>query len=356
MINGDDVVFKTTRRGHSLWERITSYGGLSSSLGKTFLTRAFAQINSVNFMRLAEPIYETIAGKRRALHFTLTPYINLGLLFGLKRSGDKLGLDAVADAEYSTLGERARSLIRCCPQDMRESVMRMFLRTHRTVLDECKLPWFIPEQWGGVGLPTVVQASDVPHDYEPGDVITPFWGPSRLDLQIAARLREAPRKKEVVEDATCATGVRVILGRPLYPVGRSPIEAPWDIHKLVLSRLPVQLSYGQVSSSERRAWETTYGALVFDLFMTDLALMTEKTGLGACRVLRQNQRSWQAAQRAGKLPPPVALSTLLLTHPPQAYLPASVLSMYKTPGQHVAPPQVDDEFPRHHGHRPDALW
>jgi len=289
------------------------------------------------------------------LHFRETPYVNLGLLLGLKRSGEKVGLDAVADSEV-TLGVRCRTLIRCCPPDMRESVMRIFLRTHHAVLDKCKLPWFIPEQWGGVGLPVVVQASDVPRDYEPGDLITPHWSPSTLDLKIAARLREFPRKVSVIPDSTQASGQREVLGRPRYPVGKPPVEAPWDIHKHVLSRLPVQLHYGDVSKSELSAWETTYGALVFDLFMTDMNLRTEKSGAGVSRVLRQNRASWQAAQRAGRLPPPLSLSTLLNTRPPQPFLPAHVLSMWSRTRIEPPPAVPEEEFPRVHDYRADALW
>jgi len=311
LINGDDVVFRSTVRGHKLWEQITDFVGLSSSLGKTFLSRQFAQINSVNFQRLAVPTMVLgDRGKQRSLWFKETPYVNLGLLFGLKRSGEKLGVDAIADSDV-TLGERCRALIAAAPFDLRERVMRVFLKHHAKVLGECHVPWFVPEAYGGVGLPIVARLSDFA-DYEPGDKLVPTWGPSTLDLKVAHRLLENPRHK--------------VSGKPLYPVSKVPGNAPSDVHKLVLSRLPVPLSYGSPSKREERLWQAIYGKLCFDVFLTDLRLTSQKDSKRGLAVLRRNESSWQRALRAGNLPPPLSLQTLHDNTPPQPYLPIGLLT------------------------------
>jgi hypothetical protein len=271
-------------------------------------------------------------GIAREMFFKETKYVNLGLMFGLKRSGQKIGVDAVSDTSDSTLGERCRTLIRCCPPDIQEAVMRTFLHHHRRVLEKIGIPWFVPESWGGVGLPIVRQSTEMPANYEPGDPLPPCkWSPSDLDLRVAARIRECPRD---------------LAGKPLYRVGKPPVEAPWDIHQKVLERLPVELQYGTPSERELHEWETIYGALVFDVFLTDVTLMTAKSNLGACRVLKQNQRSWQAARRAGRLPPPLSVATLFAISPPQPYLSVITSSIYtravkEVRGIHVDAPAFD---------------
>jgi len=309
--------------GHKLWERITAFAGLETSLGKTFLSDKFCQINSVNFKRLSVARDSIEVGRsgalvNRPLWFEATSYVNLGLLFGLKRSGEKVGVDAVADSD-STIGERCRQLMATVPGDLKESAMRVFLRHHWSLLNELgPIPWFLPEAWGGVGLPTVRQAAEMPDTYEPGDVVKPpRWGPTKRDLMCAARIKEAPLTER---------------GKLRYPVGRMPSDAPWIVQKVVMERLPVKLSVGTPSPLELSTWKRVFGTLCFDAFLTDERLF-EKEAIAdrAPQVLKQNRRSWQALTESANLPKPLSVKTLLVSDPPVTYLPCQVISMNSKP-------------------------
>jgi len=338
MINGDDVVFRTTKAGHKIWERMTAFVGLETSLGKTFLTKAFAQINSTNFKKLDTPVdeYDSESGITRQMWFKQGQYINLGLLYGLKRSGEKVGLDVVADAKIS-LGARCRDLIRNCPLELRESVMRLFLSHHRQQLNQLRdIPWFVPEALGGVGLPTVPQACETA-DLEPYGIheerpirISPLcrktkrkddvrefqWGPSRLDLQIANKIVRSPRDE---------------LGKLKYPVGKAPVEAPWATHRLVMQRLPIPLKYSKdIDHEVADNWKQVYAAMCYDVFASDERVF-ETPKEGATRVLWQNANSWRAARVEGGLPPPLLANTLNNLSVAQPFLPCRIRSLFSEP-------------------------
>lgn len=300
LINGDDVVFPTTLRGHKLWERITAFAGLETSLGKTFLSKEFAQINSVNFIHSSLPVQ--VDGVR-PIHFTETQYVNLGLLFGLKRSGEKVGLDSVADSEL-TLGTRCRALIGSCPVNLREQVMSQFLKHHAKVLANCGVPWFVPEHLGGVGLPTVVRDVDYIGSDEPQAERFYRWGPSRLDCQIVRRILEPNFRKVISVD-----GDYVVRTKPRFPVGRASVEAPWKVYRQVLQKLPVPLVYGHPTEQEERSWQIVFTAYCYDAFLSDASLMTE-VGERHLKVLNQNRTSWKLAARSPRLPSPMLVKSL----------------------------------------------
>lgn len=151
-INGDDGILRTNGFGKLCWEKISSYCGLLPSVGKVYFSRTFLNINSTTYLYHSDGYLGDIATKR-ILHFELVQYVNLGLLFNLQRSGTgKAGVD---DAREGTIGSRVRELIRLCPEDMQIKVIKKFLHLNKSVLGRLCVPWFIPEDLGGVGLPMV---------------------------------------------------------------------------------------------------------------------------------------------------------------------------------------------------------
>jgi len=338
LINGDDVVFKTTLQGHALWKKITAFGGLESSVGKTFLSEEFAQINSINFRRLSEPVvtpFYTIekGDYTRNLWFEQTPFINLGLLFGMKRSGEKVGRDAIADTR-DTLGARCRDLISCAPLEVRYPLMQLFIKHHQKLLDSVKVPRYVPEQWGGIGLPTVASPAEMLSGEDPK------FGPTLLDRKVAQRIGEMPRLPN---------------GQLRYPVGQPLGDAPWETHKLVLQRLP-ELSYGYPTQSEKAQYQVVYGALVYDCLLRDDVLrdharINQQIDFDKAlrkgekppstyvpksqRVLKQNDSSWVAARVDGNLPTrPARASTLFSRDSPKAFLPVTIVSHYTRVGRY----------------------
>ena len=360
MVNGDDCAFRTTKAGLEHWKRITAFAGLNPSIGKFFFSREFVQINSVNFMRKEEsPLEESPSGKMRVCNFEMTPYVNLGLLVGLKRSGEKVGADAAADSPTS-LGVRCRDLISCAPEGTRVQLLHRFIEHHRPLLNSIRLPWFVPEKWGGIGLPIVRDKT--------GRAL--YGGMTRLDRQAIARMREQPDK---------------------YPVGRLPAEAPWDVHKYIMQRMPSPKSWAptkhdalrrSLPTPERedssrlvkesavkevnhglmagddpnydREYQRVYAALAVDSFFTVPTLQSSAdVDSDRLRVLKRNEKAWDRAVHSGNLPPPLSITLVRSENQAKAIVPFTIHS-HHTPsmarisrvidGEWSEPPLSEDEF------------
>jgi len=158
-INGDDVAFRATKASRDAWRTIIKVAGLQESVGKTYYSKEFVQINSTNFV-----VVNTTEG-RTALH--LVRYVNLGLLYGLKKSGERVSLND--EDQYNTIGKRYRDLLDVCPEYMRNKVSKFFAQWHHEQLHAYRLPWYIPEWLGGYGM-------------------TGLKEPSNLDRRIATRI------------------------------------------------------------------------------------------------------------------------------------------------------------------------
>jgi hypothetical protein len=172
------------------WRKIASFVGMEESVGKTYYSREFVQINSQNFKRLEVPIIEQIEVpikrekgsklsnedfrlwiqgklpdtelKERQRFFKRIKYVNMGLIKGYKRSGSGLGLNDLTSV-HDNAASRARYLMETSPKSLREPIMEKFLKVHGKFLSTLGIPWFIPEWLGGVGLPEVgkFKASDL---------------------------------------------------------------------------------------------------------------------------------------------------------------------------------------------------
>ena len=125
------------------------------------------------------------------------PYVNMGLLYGLKRSGGHASLED--SGNYPTFGAIARELVNSAPACLREKVLAAFIHRNTTQLKKFPIPWFIPEHLGGLGLP-----------------ICGRFRPCLFDLQIA----------------------RKIWNSSDYSIPTRPSVSDWQVWKLALSRLP----------------------------------------------------------------------------------------------------------------------
>lgn len=312
MVNGDDCAMRCTRDGLRFWKAITTYAGLEPSVGKFFFSPEFVQINSENFERLDDGEYDVDpeSGKARLTHFRSTPYVNFGLLRGLKRSGGEVGVAGAADSS-ETIGARARDLVAHCPVDLLLPVWEAFLKHNRTALAECHVPWYIPERYGGIGLPLIQVTYPA---REPGEqVVSPvtFYGPSELDRRVVARIAEQP---------------------DLYDVRKLPTKMFWYGHKIAMERMRSLSPFrnvvrdsdevtvevherrdwiSQPTESEQSEFDKLYTALVverlFDVVgphaQSDKDM--ERQDEHRLQVLRRNERVWKRALHAERLPPPV---------------------------------------------------
>ena len=155
LVNGDDIAMRCDGVVRDLWSKITGFAGLRESVGKTYFSREFVEMNSRVYMRLAEPIDgfdpSAVNNVHRPQWFRAVGFVNLGLLKGVKRSGLSVGKSSLYGDD--SIGARARDLYSSAPPGLRDRCMEAFVSSNKKLLDTIKLPWFAPEWLGGVGLP-----------------------------------------------------------------------------------------------------------------------------------------------------------------------------------------------------------
>jgi len=142
LINGDDALMQIGERGRAFWAKYGPVMGLVPSLGKVYYDMTFFNINSTTF---------TVYDVGSVLGFTRVPWINMGLMSGLKRSS------TIQETSYMSLGQKVTKLVLDSPEELRERVLSQYLFKHRKVLRSMGVPWFLPEHLLGLGFPSVGQ-------------------------------------------------------------------------------------------------------------------------------------------------------------------------------------------------------
>jgi hypothetical protein len=164
LVNGDDCTLKGCRSNlRQIWERITSFGGLSTSVGKTLFSLIEKPVCVLN-----STTYHLIEGV-----WTQIKFVNMGIMFGKTRSGT--GEESVRT--YSQMGELHKQLKESCPSDIWGEVSKRFIYYNANALkprfleygsekrkgdqkylfDKCVdqkwvIPWDMPTYLGGAGL------------------------------------------------------------------------------------------------------------------------------------------------------------------------------------------------------------
>jgi hypothetical protein len=278
--NGDDVVLKVSRRTVPIWRRVTAFAGLSESVGKTYVSDRYLEMNSRLFRRrqIALPVYrqvEAAAGEILTDQWlSQIPFVNAGLMYGMKRSG-RLSENDVAGSEDSyrpSAGSCANDLVDTAPDWLRDRCMREFVKLNRLWLDKVRVPWYMPRWLGGVGLPA----------WE--DDEGRFHGPTALDLAKAKQILLSWSQR------------RPSLGS----------DAEWRLHQLACERLPKprMLPSDEIPDDIREASDRLYGhaviSLLFDSNISTRDMWVE--GLGNKRSLKslsKNTSLWSKAKPLG---------------------------------------------------------
>lgn len=322
-INGDDCIFKCNDMGKQFWRDFGSFIGLSESVGKTYFSRRYVNMNSTGFtfdpdhpvLTLFKRDGEDVLRKNP---FAMIPFINWSLILGMKRSmagvagalkrSDVLATDGSSN---QTLGSRSRELLRNCPEHMQSTVLRLFIKKHWTLLTSLKVPWFIPEWAGGVGLPILTQITGGPDLDDMKLVSLPGFGPSRLDLCAMRRilLDWRQRRPESVGDS-----------------------ASWKLHKRLLTMMPERLLREEDAPEQYvRATEQLKNALTFQCFLeghmraTDdepeslLDLFDESPSTRAIEALRHNEDLWLKTSKS-PMSSPLPLSVCMSVRKYSSYL------------------------------------
>jgi len=277
LVNGDDCVMRSRIGIKRIWAQVCAVAGLKESLGKTYESREFLEINSQIFLREEEthPLaYWTkdVEGKDKLIFrqcpFRQVEFVNTGLLTGAKRSAAKVGLGDIDDP-YENIGMRAQWLVDQSPMEVKSTVMRQFLKCHREVLERTRCPFYIPQWLGGLGLPC-------------GD-----WGePSELDLRLAHKVLLEWKQRRPV------TGTK----------------EGWQTWRLASSALPEPL-YTSEKGPDSELYQDAVTKKCIDLLfdsnvsLEDLHVVNDPTS--GARLVRMNARLYVPPK--GKLPQPLPL-------------------------------------------------
>jgi hypothetical protein len=279
-INGDDIAMKCSRNGYKLWQRITQKAGLKESVGKTYWSREWVEMNSTNFVfdQLAPTKnYKKMPSGRYSIWdnpFKLTKYVKLGLINGLKRSGLSIGLRDQDDQD-NNVGARYRKLIEMCPTSLKEAVHAEFVDKHRGLLQSMRLPWYVPEWIGGLGLTGVKE-------------------PSELDLRVAKMIIFNWKKQR--------------------PVSIAHSEANWRTWQLAEGRVP-EPTYVETKNAGTVIYNKIVSKmcinLLFDSNIRLSDLHTEiKSGMNVKKAVRRNERLWDPSTYKS-LPSPLTMQELM---------------------------------------------
>jgi hypothetical protein len=192
-VNGDDAVLRGTRTLHESWSKMAEFVGMKPSVGKVYYSSSYLNINSTSYSYHPDGYewYRVVrpdgvpAWRPRCLE--LIPYVNMGLLYGMTRSGGQAGADSVG-ARFGDLGVRAHALLDSCPDDLRLTVYKAYLSRNKKILSSLRIPWFTPTHLGGLGLP-----------------ILDKFTPSDLDLRVARKIYDHPDLFQLPQSADFTT-------------------------------------------------------------------------------------------------------------------------------------------------------
>jgi hypothetical protein len=282
MINGDDNAIKADRSIIEIWRGTTQIVGFQESLGKTFFSRNFVEMNSTTFIYEPEgtdTLRENDDGTKFVTqqHYFQVPFVNFGLIYGMKRSSARTNLSGKEGNRRSegTIGARARELLNTCPINLQESSYRLFIKENKEALSLHNIPWFIPEWLGGLGLPC-----------------TEYFKPSELDMRVAHQI--------------------LLNWKDRRPKAIKP-GVTWHIRDLTNKMIePMNIPSVRVKSGTgHENLESIHGFLSVNLLLDSNVGVSEiyyESEEDLKKTYRWNEKLWKP--RSGKLPPPLTLEEI----------------------------------------------
>jgi hypothetical protein len=322
-VNGDDVAYKSKKETYVFWDKITSFVGLTNSIGKTFRSRDFVTINSRIYtydpsghliqvavarevsrkeseelqdrgvvpMTYYSPLgYDVpilpLVTRERVCPYTEIGYVNMGLMLGVKKDAkDKADLDD----PYNTIASRAEKLLQMAPDFLRGTVYKEFLRRHMKMLKATNVPWYLPTWIGGLGLPVLNEHNKT----------------SDVDLRMARKILMNWNMKSKGDRKGGPSSFR--------PIMLGSKKGNWKIRELARKALPKPTSMTEddpgVAAYEHLSALKNID-LLFDSNVKMENLMVEsKKGKSrdATSIFKHNARLWKPS---GTLPPAMTLEEL----------------------------------------------
>jgi hypothetical protein len=267
LVNGDDLVMPVSAAAYEVWKVIGSWVGLSPSIGKTYFTPEFAQINSRNFT-YDDGVYTEVHS------------INMGLLEGAAKKGRHVN-EMTLPCALSQLANNYRQLMNDCNGDMDRKlyIHNIFVRLHKEKLEKASVPWYVPCWAGGLGL-------------------TGYFLPNEYDRRGMHEVRMnyekyQPKSIPVQEDA--------VSGEP---------DKMWYVHQLAADRLPKSHVTFDENHPGIEPYQLACGRMAVDmLFDAELKIdelfRSDSVSDRAWKNLRHNRRIWRVIGRKPALPDPL---------------------------------------------------
>jgi len=169
-VNGDDGVIRCNKSFPSIWFKATFLCGFEPSVGKTYLDPYTLNINSTSFTRISGQFIEN-------------KYLNMGLMMGMTRScwGVEESDLQEESKKLMSFGQCSEQLIQGLPLDiqLRSRALRVFLKRNWVMLEKTRLPWFLPQSMGGLGI---ISLDDPLRDRHYLEIQGFRFGPSDNDL------------------------------------------------------------------------------------------------------------------------------------------------------------------------------
>lgn len=160
LINGDDCVFPADRFVHEAWLQMCKCFGMKPSVGKYYWSSEFMNINSTTYLYrkirrivMSEFCQGLWTYSERYEMFETVKYINFGLVFHQKRSTGVMGAADVMD-EYCSFSSNSKDLLATLPDTCIDVMYDYFIYRFKQLAEKMRLrlPFFIPCEYGGVGL------------------------------------------------------------------------------------------------------------------------------------------------------------------------------------------------------------
>lgn len=333
LINGDDCLFKLPIHSLNVWKLISNFVGLIPSIGKYYFSRTILQINSVNFIRVEPYGFDTKDRENRDIIrfsvFRIVKYINMGLFYGLGRSssairsvGGKKTDEGKLVEDWTMIPVRAHELLNWCPDDsdIQFECYQMFLDHHRNNLTKlyANIPWFVPENLGGAGLPIFINSNgDL-------DLALKF---NKLNERLGFKfIRFLPAGRE---RNWCPTDTDLRLLHQMKKEDRIPGKLPsndkFDLATPVSMRFPTK----PMETSDEYLLDQNdriNGILAVDGIFSNLLSNAWEGELRLKKIIKVKQL-WSSLFNSGSYPTPVSLSTVGLWSRIDIAHPVEILGM-----------------------------
>jgi hypothetical protein len=156
-VNGDDILFCLPPGSYQDWCCSVTRAGLTPSVGKNFISREYAILNSETYSVAEDWDRDYVA------NVTLIPTLKLNLLHSIPKIAESSGQTVVSairsernDAwkKGGSIRDRCLDLIAGYSPEQQDWLMCRFLRYNKEFLNSLPpVSWFVAEDKGGLGLP-----------------------------------------------------------------------------------------------------------------------------------------------------------------------------------------------------------